>query len=397
MSDKIEKQKLAPFFGQWIGKFEGSCLTPSSPTQVFPGSAIFNIERDRPNQAFACIDQGNNLHGSRKDFSVKIEGNSLSGHGTSTSAFDWQKNEKITIEESIKRQKSQGMDIFYLTDLEVHDGFIDQQSLTCSWSGSQLNKKLTGTFKGQKLGQNTSSSPNALMKWEEFKSFIAKEIQSGYESFFRGQASNKHRLNTSFHRECRYDLERYDTEACAVLAQHINATSSRQYDRNNPSDFGPLLSLAQHHGFPTPLLDWSKSPYIAAFFAFERRPIINDEENNPRIYVFNAMAWRQDTTQVKTIADPRPTLTPLEFLAHNNPRQLPQQSVHTYTNLEDPEAWIRLTEKEKAKKYLTVIDIPRSERKFAMRDLAYMGVTAAALFPGLDGACRSLKEQIFPL
>jgi len=67
------------------------------------------------------------------------------------------------------------------------------------------------------------------------------------------------------------------------------------------------------------------------------------------------------------------------------------------TNIEDMEAWIRLVEKEKNKRYLTIIDIPRSEREFAMRDLAYMGVTAASLFPGLDGVCSSLKERFFPL
>ena len=63
--------------------------------------------------------------------------------------------------------------------------------------------------------------------------------------------------------------------------------------------------------------------------------------------------------------------------------------------IEDIEAWIRLIEKEKSKRYLTIIDIPSSERKFAMRDLAYMGVTAATLFPRFNGACRSLKERFF--
>jgi hypothetical protein len=396
---KVVEVKNQPLiFGQWIGKFDGeSSPIPGTPKYVFPGSATFNIESDRPNAGFACIDQGDPIHGSRKDFALQIVGNRFSGRATSTRAFDWRANEMIPVEESIRRQKAQGMgDNFYLTDLELYDGFIDQQTLTCKWSGSHLGNEITGKFDGRKLSQTEPSPHDHLLSWEQLKAFISGLIRDRRELIFRGQSSNKYRLNTSFHRERRYDLLRYEAEACDQLVQHVNAISSHQYDRKNPTDFGALLSLAQHHGFPTPLLDWSKSPYIAAYFAIETRSRNCSENDNPRFFIFDAMAWQRETTQAAHLADPRPVITLREFVAHNNPRHLPQQSLHTYTNIEDLEAWIRLTEQQNKKRYLTIIDILRSERELAMRDLAYMGVTAATLFPGLDGVCGSLKERFFP-
>lgn len=400
MNSNPEENKLPqlqlPLCGQWIGKFHGASVPPGSANFTFPGTATFNIEYDRPNSGFACIDQGNQIHGSRKDFDFNIEGNQFSGRSTSTIAFDWEKQEVISTEESIARQKTRsGNDIFYIKNIVIENGFIDQKQLNCDWRGSHQGIEMAGKFTGWKLSQDVPSQPDKVMSWDGFKSYVAELIKSGHEFLFRGQSSNKHRLNTSFHRLRRYDLLRYDREACAKLVQHINANSSRQYDKGKPSDFGALLSLAQHHGFPTPLLDWSRSPYVAAFFALEGCSAINSQSENARIYVFDQKAWQRDTSQATHIADPRPSITVLQFPAHNNPRHLPQQSVHTYSNIEDLEAWIKLVETERKQRYLKIINIPSSERHLAMRDLAYMGVTAATLFPGLDGVCRFLKEEFF--
>jgi FRG domain len=380
-------------YGQWVGKFQ-SLSFEGKQIIVFPGNATFSIEPDLPNKGFACIDQGNQVHGSRKDFILRIEGDRLRAHGTSTTSYDWKTNEVISVEESVKRQ---GGHVIYLTELDVEDGIITNDSLTCNWIGNYQGNIIRGNFIGTKLSQNNPSPPNILMNWEEFKIHIASIIKDGREFFFRGQSTNKHRLNSSFHRERRYDLLRYATNDCEQLVQHVNAVSGRQYNLKDASEFGALLSLAQHHGFPTPLLDWSKSPYIAAFFAFENRSKHHGDRDNPRVYIFDAAKWQTETTQVCNLADPRPSITPREFIPSNNPRHLPQQSVHTYSNIEDIEGWIRRIEKQCGRQYLTIIDIERSQRRFAMKDLAYMGVTAAALFPGLDGVCGALKERFFEL
>ena len=77
---------------------------------------------------------------------------------------------------------------------------------------------------------------------------------------------------------------------------------------------------------------------------------------------------------------------------------IPQQAVTMVTNLDDVEAYLtrkavqaRITDNP----YLRAIDIPWTSREEVMRELRYMGITAGAMFPGLDGICEELREQFF--
>jgi hypothetical protein len=91
----------------------------------------------------------------------------------------------------------------------------------------------------------------------------------------------------------------------------------------------------------------------------------------------------------------RPNVSVLDALAFENVRAIPQQSLSMSSNVDDIESHIQMTEKSVGNTYLEVVELPASDRNYVMGELALMGITAGSLFPGLDGACESLRERNF--
>jgi len=56
----------------------------------------------------------------------------------------------------------------------------------------------------------------------------------------------------------------------------------KAYEKTNGYDSWELYSLMQHYGLPTRLLDWSKKPLIALYFALEEEPKTRPKNSNQR-------------------------------------------------------------------------------------------------------------------
>jgi hypothetical protein len=230
------------------------------------------------------------------------------------------------------------------------------------------------------------------MSWSQFKECVATLSKDGY--LFRGQRE-PWPLCTSFHRRGRYRISEFTSKDVRQLHQRLSAITKHLFDLNIPEQNGAFFNLLQHHGYPTPLLDWSHSPFVAAFFAFRDRPIGTKDEGRVRIYLFNNRKWTQKYPQVQNLDPCFPHLSVMEFISIDNPRALPQQAVTTVTNIHDIESYLLQKHKESGIDFIRAIDIPASERESPMADLQFMGITAGSMFPSIDGVCEELKERNF--
>lgn len=277
------------------------------------------------------------------------------------------------------------------------DGSWSDETLTLNWKSS------LGTFGNSILPKSNAGKPSLLAPkiadWDLFKKLVAEEKLVNARPLFRGQRA-PWRLRTAYHRTGRANLYRFMAQDVRVLHKHLSGQTKRLFNLSVPDESGSFFNLLQHHGYPTPLLDWSYSPYVAAFFAY--RGVTNTNSaaaganDKVRIHIFDQGTWQKDWEQLHNVLVTKQNFSVEDFLSLENARMIPQQSVSTLTNVDDVESYIK-TKESNGKNYLWAIDLPVNERNKVMKELTYMGITAGSMFPGLDGACEELKERNFDI
>jgi hypothetical protein len=263
-----------------------------------------------------------------------------------------------------------------------------------SWSGLEGQ---SGAIQFADVPEGAELKAESCSDWAEFKHWATRTRLDTDAVLFRGHGSNRFQLQTTLHRAGRHRLDRYCAQTLVQFHAQAEALLGTRLNMSDGDDYSVVLGLAQHHGLPTPLLDWTESPYIAAFFAFSDS--------------LEASAHRQDVSQVRIFALTRdfvessspsnvvlpyiqPYVASLSISPRHNPRLQAQQGRFLVTNISNLERWFGGRQGQAGKPFLHVIDIPIQCAREALEDLAFMGVTAATMFPGLDGVCRKMRHEM---
>lgn len=286
-----------------------------------------------------------------------------------------------------------GEEVTHLQALRVHlnrkdDGFIGQ------WLG---HDGATGHIEFNLPSGRKKISATVCQDWAEFKEWASSARRNYDVALFRGHGSNKFHLRTTLARVGRNRLHRYCMETLSEFHGQAEAVLGLRLDTSDASEYSVVLGLAQHHGLPTPLLDWTESPYIAAFFAFSdalEHRANRIEDTHIRIYALTREFVDHTSPANVVLQVASPFVSTLAISPRHNQRLLVQQGKFLVTNIADLDYWFSHISAPLEKPVLHAVDVPIECAIDALEDLAFMGLTAASLFPGLDGVCKKMRHQM---
>jgi hypothetical protein len=165
----------------------------------------------------------------------------------------------------------------------------------------------------------------------------------------------------------------------------------QQNDTLMPGNFPGYnyMIYLRHHGFPSPLLDWTRSPYIAAYFAFSHAIEVVERVS---IYVL----WEY-TGSAKIWSSKKPHIHSLGPYVKSHRRHFLQQSEYTICMVHDDE-WRFVPHKEafahvdadQEQDILWKFNIPWTERLKVLKLLDGYNVNALSLFDSEESLMETM-------
>jgi hypothetical protein len=247
--------------------------------------------------------------------------------------------------------------------------------------------------------------------WTEFtrevrrnRSWPAKENGGIYadKTIFRGHSDPTWRLSSRLERKLEYGLKSndgavtyhnlrqvrgldwYDGICRRILAKFKEHAQGRPgFDPEADED--EIWALGRHYGLITPLLDWTESPYVAAFFALEELHRRLEHQTSTQlaaekacVHVWGLRFWEKPQV-------------PGEFdVVTASPKAAARQRAQSglFTRLRSHDHWdVRsYLESRGLAHCLEVYAISGDAAVHGLRDLILMNIHPATLYPDLSGA-----------
>ncbi|HYG59269.1 MAG TPA: FRG domain-containing protein [Symbiobacteriaceae bacterium] len=208
--------------------------------------------------------------------------------------------------------------------------------------------------------------------------------------------------------DLRPSLSRPERSYVQVESHLLRAFKKYARQDSLPGDMWNLLAVAQHHGLPTRLLDWTYSPLVALHFATENEAhydrdgvvwAVDGEKTNEFLppplrgmlrkegsMVFTAEMLSRAASSLEEFD----ALSTTDFVVWFEPPSLDARMVNQYslfslmsTPTGDLEKWLA----QDPSQYRKVV-IPASLKREVRDRLDQANVSERVLFPGLDGLSR---------
>ena len=213
---------------------------------------------------------------------------------------------------------------------------------------------------------------------------------------FRGQSNASWKLQTTLERFTDRPFKTLDYyQAIRAVRPGVSSITEKEWvlpefneDGIVPTPTGyEFMVYLRHHGFPSPLLDWTRSPYVAAFFAFRSPHVAKDG----KVAIYSYVEYPGGA---KAHQRGEPVVHGLGPYVESHKRHYAQQCEYTicvkhvedgrlYTSHESAFA-NNTSDQGELRKYT----LPASERRKVLKQLHRMNVTSFSLF----GSEESLME-----